>query len=90
MTVGRRGAADQFLLRHVELQQAARHVEHDRVAVLDECEQATGCGLRRDVQHDGAVGRTAHPPSQTRTMSRIPISSIFRGNGRLATSGMPG
>src|SRR5829696_1680935 len=29
-------------------------------------------------------------PSQTRTMSRTPNSSIFRGSGRFATSGMPG
>ena len=29
-------------------------------------------------------------PSHTRTMSRTPSSSIFRGSGRFATSGMPG
>jgi len=86
----RRDASDQLILGDVQLQQTPRDVRCDRIAVLD---QASG----PPAAASGATWSTTVPyavplirPSHTRTMSRTPNSSVFRGSGRFATSGMPG
>src|SRR5689334_19849551 len=50
----------EFLLAHVEMQSARRHVEFDHVTRFHECEWSTGRRLGRHVQHHGAIRRTAH------------------------------
>jgi DNA-binding FadR family transcriptional regulator len=53
-------SARQFLVAHVQVQLAVRHVELDDVAVLHQRQRAAGRGLGRGVQHHGAVGGAAH------------------------------
>src|SRR6266850_7750284 len=45
---------------HLEVQLALVDIELDQIAALHQRERTADEGLRRDVQHAGAVARTAH------------------------------
>jgi hypothetical protein len=83
-------ATQQLLLRHLQHQDSAGHVEGDLVAGLHQCQRPAGRGLGRDMQHNGSVGSAAIRPAHMPTMSRTPCVSGFFGSGMLETSGIPG
>nr|GEU28270.1 hypothetical protein [Tanacetum cinerariifolium] len=53
-------ALGHFGVRDFQIQFAARAIERDPVAVLDDAQRAAGHGFRRHVQHHGAVRGAAH------------------------------
>jgi hypothetical protein len=60
--LGFRGSTSKFPLIYQQIESAGRGVEHDLIAVTDEADGTTDCGLRGDVQRSGAPFGPAHTP----------------------------